>query len=591
MMKTVYQKNMKFIKKINSYLYDKINEVELKTVKKVITKNHYINIVKNVNENEFIIHSQYAPQYQAKFIARNAFKDDKYDIIFLFGLGLGYELKEMIKLNGKVRYFVVEPDEEIFKLLLEYDDIKYLFNRINIHFILGHNSEDIGRFYNNVIGFEKSVNIKFVVLPSYQNIYESLINDIFSNIKEKINVFRVNINTVTVSHKQWFQNYIGNLKYADNMCPVTKLKENFNGEPAIVVSAGPSLNYNIETLRELQGKVLITTAGSGISVLENKKIKADIICMIDGWVNESRLIENVELNRDAAVFYSSMLYYKILSKLQGPKFLLNVNNMDSEIYSTIGEDPFNLFSGPSVANSLVYNLSELGCSPIIFLGQDLCYSSGKNYAEGATYERDMSGELNNKGYIKMKNKTNVDVYTTPTFLSMKTSMEFCIKLHPHIKYLNGTEDGLEIEGAKNIDFNEYARKNFNDEYSLNIKDVYDNFINNETDIEKLKCMEKNLENENTKLIDLLKESIKYMDSGIEQKKIYKVIERSYNKLNSIRLYKNIIEPALGSLDFLYKNKNYIERNKQKFAYVLDKCLIMDNAFTYIVKGGEQDGVR
>lgn len=591
MIKTVYQKNMKLIKKLNPYLYDEMDKVKLKTVKKIITKNHSDNIIKNIEENGFIIHSQYDPQRQAKFIAKNVFENDKYDIIFLFGLGLGYELKEMIKLNGNVRYFIVEPDEEVFKLLIESDNIKYLFNKINIHFILGHNSEDIGKFYNEVVGFEKSVNIKFVVLPSYQNIYKDLINDTFLNIKEKINIFKVNINTAVASHRQWFQNYVGNLKYVNDMCPVTKLRENFSGRPAIVVSAGPSLNYNIEMLRGLQGKVLIATAGSGISILENKKIKADIICMIDAWVNESKLVENIKLNKNTSLLCSSMLYYKILEQFSGPKFLLNVNNMDNEIYNTIGEKPFNLFSGPSVANSLAYNLSELGCSPVIFLGQDLCYSSGKNYAEGATYEKDMSGEFKKKGYVKTKNKNNRDVYTTPVFLAMKTSMEFCIKLHPHIKYLNGTEDGLEIEGAKNIDFNEYARKNFNDEYSLNIKDVYDNFINNETDIEKLKCMEKNLENENTKLIDLLKESIKYMDSGIEQKKIYKVIERSYNKLNSIRLYKNIIEPALGSLDFLYKNKNYIERNKQKFAYVLDKCLIMDNAFTYIVKGGEQDGVR
>ena len=586
MIKTLYQKNMKLIKKLNPYLYDEMNKVELKTVKRIMTKNHSNNIVKNMNGNDFIIHSQYNPQYQAKFIAKNTFKDNKYDIIFLLGLGLGYELKEMIKLNGKVRYFVVEPDEEVFKLLLECDDVKYLFNKINIHFILGHNSEDVGKFYNNVIGFEKSVNVKFVVLPSYQNIYKDLINDIFSNIKEQINVFKVNINTTIVSHKQWFQNYIGNLRYADNMCPVTKLKEGFNGKPAIVVSAGPSLNYNIDMLRQLQGKVLMATAGSGISILENKKIKADIICMIDGWVNESRLIENVELNKDAAVFYSNMLYYKILSKLRGPKFLLNVNNMDNEIYDTIGIKPFDLFSGPSVANSLVYNLSELGCNPIIFLGQDLCYSSQKNYAEGAIYKKDMSNELNNRGYIKIKNKNNDDVYTTPVFLSMKTSMEFCIKLHPSIKYLNGTKDGLKIERAEDIDFNEYAKRNFNGKYDIKIRDIYNNFINNEIDNKKIKNMKENLENENLELINLLKNFISYMESEVDQNKIYKNIEKIYKKLNSIGLYKNIIKPSAGNLEFMYKNKDYIEKNKQKFAYVLDKCLIMDNAFTCIVKGGK-----
>ncbi|NLU09259.1 MAG: hypothetical protein GXW91_13825, partial [Clostridiales bacterium] len=67
MIKTLYQKNMKLIKKLNPYLYDEMNKVELKTVKRIMTKNHSNNIVKNMNGNDFIINSQYNPQYQAKF--------------------------------------------------------------------------------------------------------------------------------------------------------------------------------------------------------------------------------------------------------------------------------------------------------------------------------------------------------------------------------------------------------------------------------------------------------------------------------------------------------------------------------------------
>ena len=259
MVNKIYKKNMKLIKDINPYLYDEINRIELRTVKTSITRNHSKNIIKNNKGIEFIIHSQYNPEYQAQFIAQNAVKDNP-DIIFLFGLGLGYELKKMIKLNNRVRYFVVEPDREIFKILLQNFDINFLFSKINIHFILGKRAEDIGDFYENVVGCEKSIKIKFVILPSYKNIYDKLIQEILLSIKEKMNIFRVNVATLTVSHRQWFQNYIGNLKYLNLMCPVTKLKESFKGKSAILVSAGPSLNYNIDMIKRLQGKVLIATA-------------------------------------------------------------------------------------------------------------------------------------------------------------------------------------------------------------------------------------------------------------------------------------------------------------------------------------------
>lgn len=585
MTNSIYEKNMKLIKKRNPYLYNKINNIEISTVKKIITKDHNNNVIKYINDSYFIIHSQYDPQCQAKFIAKNVF-NDKSDIIFLFGLGLGYELKEMIKLNSHVRYFIVEPDEEIFKMLIQNDDMEFLFNKINIHFILGKKSEDIGQFYNTVIGFEKSVNVRFIVLPSYQNIYENLIYDTFSNIKDKINIFKVNINTIIASHRQWVQNYIGNLKYLDSMCPVTKLKKFLKGKPAIIVSAGPSLNYNIDAIRKIQGKVLIATAGSGISILETKKIKADVICMIDGWQEESKLIKNISLNKNTALFYSSMLYYKIVDQLYGSKFLLNVTNMDNTIYNTVGENPFNLFSGPSVANSLVYNLSELGCNPIIFLGQDLCYSSGKNYAEGATYEKDMSKEFKSNKYIKMKNKNREDVYTTSVFLAMRTSMEYCIKMHPNIKYLNGTVNGLTIRGAKDIDFNEYVKKNFKSVYNMNLEHIYSYFINIQDNKNKFADMIDNLENENTEIVNLCKNAIKFMESDNDKDKKYKYIKKVNDKLDKISLYKDIISPDLFNLDYIYKNKDYIEKVRQELAYILDKCLIMDNAFTHIVREGK-----
>ncbi|MBV4416556.1 motility associated factor glycosyltransferase family protein [Clostridium tyrobutyricum] len=588
MTNNIYEKNVTQIKNLNPYLYNEISRLELKTVKCITTKNHSKNVIKTVSGIDFIVHSQYNPQFQAQFIAENVFADNP-DIIFLFGLGLGYELKEMIKLNKNVRYFIIEPDEEIFKILLQSSDIKFLFDNINVHFILGKKADDIGSFYENVIGCEKSVKAKFIILPSYKNIYRDLIHNVFLNIREKINNVKVNITTLTVSHRQWFQNYIGNLKYLNSMCPVTNLKENFKEKPVIIVSAGPSLNHNIETLKKLQGKVLIAAAGSGISVLESNGIKADIMCLIDGWEAESKLIENVEINKNTSLFYSSMLYYKINDKLPGAKFLLNVNQMDKKIYDTVGEIPFNLFSGPSVANSLAYNLSGLGCNPIIFLGQDLCYSSGKNYAKGAVYEKDMSRELNTQNYIKLRNKNNEDVYTTSPFLAMKSSMEFCIKVHPNIEYLNGTKDGLCIEGTKDIDFNEYADKNFTDKYDMNLEKIYYKFINNKKNIKNLQHITENLENENLELIRLCKNAIEYIESETNKEKNRKYIKNIYEQLDKISLYKEILNPNLTNLDYIYKNKSYIEKNKQKLEYILDKCFIMDNAFTYIVKGGKQVG--
>jgi hypothetical protein len=105
-------------------------------------------------------------------------------------------------------------------------------------------------------------------------------------------------------------------------------------------------------------------------------------------------------------------------------------------------------SGFSVANIALYLLIQLRCSPIVFIGQDLCYTRGKLHAEGS-WDEDIEDR-----YIRKQIET-VDifgnkVYTDKTFIGMKNIFESIIADSPEVKYYNATEGGLPIKGAENI---------------------------------------------------------------------------------------------------------------------------------------------
>lgn len=495
----------------------------------------------------------------------------------------------MLKLNSNTRYFIIEPNIEIFKKSLEISDIKFLFNNNNIFFILDNRLEYIINFFETLVYNDKTVNIKFVVLPTYYLIYNELINKIEEHVNELINKIRINIRTVNLSNRAWCQAFIANFKHLKSACPVQKLKPVFQNVPAIIVAAGPSLNYNIDKLKEVNGNAIIAAVGTGIQILEANNIRADLAGAIDVWKSEEELFQNLNLNRDIPLLYSSHLCYSIPSIISGPKFVMNCGLMDTYINTNLKWEQYNIFTGPSIANTIAYNLSELGCNPIIFLGQDMCFAEEKWYAKGAKNNADFTKEqLEKQGYIKTKNKKNKDVYTMNTFLGMKTSMEQCIEQHPYIKYLNGTEDGLKIKGAEDIDFNSYIEKNLNvkkEPIGNIIKKVYNRHIE-DYDKEAISKFIGCTKEQNDNIISLIKDLLLVIGGDSSENEKRQHINYVEDLLNKNDFYSFFVKTLINEVEFIYKSKPYLERMEQQYSYILDKCMIMENAFIYEVFQGK-----
>lgn len=583
-MNKLYINNLRYLSQLNKKFKKDLEAVRVSSVFIKESKDEEKNIFTLYKENEVAIHSNYYPRKQARFIAEDALKDSP-DVVFLFGLGLGYELKEMIKLNNTTRYFIIEPNIEIFKKSLEVLDIKFLFNNNNIFFILDNRCEYIINFFETLVYNDKTVNIKFVVLPTYYLIYNELINEIERHINEIINKIRINIRTINLSNRAWCQAFMANLKHLKSSCTVEKLKPIFKNVPAIIVAAGPSLNYNIDKLKEINGKAIVAAVGTGIQILEANNIRADLVGAIDVWKSEEELFHNLKLNRDIPLLYSSHISYNIPSMMPGPKFLMNCGLMDTYINENLHWEKFNIFTGPSIANTIAYNLSELGCNPIIFLGQDMCISEESWYAKGAKNNIDFTKEeLEKQGYIKTKNKKNKDVYTLSAFLGMKTSMEKCIEQHPDIKYFNGTEDGLEIKGAENINFNTYVDESLNIENQMignKIKQVYNEQIENydkKVINEFIECTKKYNDN----IIYLIKGLLLVLSGDSSEKEKIQHINYVENLLTKNEFFSSLVKTLVNEIEFVYQSKPYLERIEQQYAYILDKCLIMENAFVYEV---------
>lgn len=580
-MEKVYRTNLQYLKNMDINLYDIISKLNVKNTYIEISKSGDKNIVKRYNGTKYHIYSSIKPMEMCEVICDNAFSEES-DIIFVFGIGLCYELKKMLDKDEEKTYIVIEPDEEIFKVMLENVDISFMVNsKANIAFYVGKELKQIMYIFENIIKELKSLKIKFVVSPAYKAIYYGLYEKIVEGLRLKLNRYIVNINSINNHDKVWYKNFVRNFRYIKETVPVRALEGSFKNVPAVICAAGPSISYDIEALKKLKKNVLIAAAGTGITVLESNGIKADIAGAMDGDISEAILFRDLNINRNVNLFYSFQVNEYVLENAEGNKFLMNQINMDWYINSNLNWKAYEQFSGSSIANVMAENLARLGCNPIIFLGQDLCYSRDKSYAEGAAYYSEIDqNEFENSGeYIKVKNKNDEYVYSKPQFISMRDVMERVIAVNKNTEFLNASRDGLKLKGAKDINFGEYYEKNL---YNYKEIDLYNS----------IKSLHKNYNCENInmgitnsflgefnnslKRIYLISENIiKAIKSDYKDDIKKRIISDLENKLEQIDFYRMVLKFSVENIEFLTP-KSYFDRKLNVYLYVLDKCYIMLN---------------
>lgn len=583
-MNKIYKNNLQLLKNFSPAFYETVSSINGQTVRGCRTRKNKINIIKSFKGKELFIHSNYDPIEQAKAVSKFSLEENN-DIIFVFGLGLGYELKEMIKKDYKKNYFIVEPDKDIYKAMLENVDIKFMTNH-NITFILNDDPNIIANDFSNFIREKNTTSVKFSVLPSYQYIYSDLISKTFEKIKNVLLMLQGGFNTSIFTAKQWALNYSNNLQYLYETEPLSKLHNAFQGMPAVIVGAGPSLDENIEHLKKIFNKALIVTGGSGISVAENNEIKCHIAGAMDGWWYGEKIFEDLKINKDINLFYSSQVFSLVPSMVKGRKFLFNQVEMDYFINKKMKWDYWSKFSGPSITNVLAFHLAKLGCNPIIFVGQDLCYSKQKLYAKGAAFESRKPEDVTS-GFIEAKNIQGEEVFTDRSFINMKNSMEFAIKLNPSTKYLNGTKYGVHIEGAEDINFNDYVDNILLKEKDYDFQSIIDEKYGtccDESKKEKIDLFLNKLKKDIEQVLIVFKDILIFIDNDDTKEKKEKYILKNEKVLEKNELFVEFLKPMFDDLlKLMYKERQFLDMKKQAYCFYYDKCNSMNNNLEITLK--------
>jgi hypothetical protein len=313
------------------------------------------------------------------------------------------------------------------------------------------------------------------------------------------------------------ENFWRNLKHIVN-CPNSgSLKGILKGLPVVIVNSGPSLNKNIDVLKQYQGKVAIIAAGSAIGALYKHGIIPDFCVVIDPF----QLLEDCILpysTDKTTLICSTNTYYGLVDKFPGQKvFYYNASSIsiasDLVKYLDIKSGVYTsaTCSTPSFSLALYMEASE-----IIFIGLDMCIYGNQVYADGV-----LPDEM--KDLYEVESIDGKKMFTYTTYREVWNYFNIIVPKIKDRTIINATQGGLGIKNALVMDLKNVAEQYFKEEVML--PELSGSNIDKSKILEELNILKDNL-GDLIKYIGFYK---KYINELIESGLKFEFIETEVNE--------------------------------------------------------------
>ncbi|MCG8687406.1 MAG: DUF115 domain-containing protein, partial [Desulfobacterales bacterium] len=231
------------------------------------------------------------------------------------------------------------------------------------------------------------------------------------------------------------------------------LKDYFKGVPAYLVSAGPSLNKSVAELKRVQGRGLIFAVDAAVPVLLEAGIMPHFVGALDFhdiiFEKASAYISKL----DQTVLICGGTVTPLVSKRFPPGkicWAFTQTYMDNWLNKQLGGSLV-MTRGNQVADMNLFAAIVMGCSPIVLVGQDLCFESEcQSHAAGAVISSNgpvRFGGDEDEPLIPVPGNYSEKVETNRVFLDGIRTFEHVIEEYPG-HYINATDGGAYIKGTE-----------------------------------------------------------------------------------------------------------------------------------------------
>lgn len=246
---------------------------------------------------------------------------------------------------------------------------------------------------------------------------------------------------------------------------INSYRDAYKGKPAIIVSAGPSLNKNIEELKTLQHKAVIISAGSAIMALKKHGIVPHYLCSIDPYqINAERTLPY--LDERTTLIADCQVSHEIIDEFPG-NVIFFASEFDKELVPDL--NIINELQTNATVTTTSLNLAvHFGCDPIVLVGQDMCYGKEFTHADNRS----------DKNIYDLKFE-DIHGNTVKSTLAFKEVFDYFNSTVPNLqcRVINATEGGAGIIGADVMTLKQVKKELKNDMQIFDVKYDYRETIN------------------------------------------------------------------------------------------------------------------
>ena len=431
-MNNIFLKNLKALELKNPKLKEIIQTFIPTEVPKLIQENNSYNIL---YKNK-VMHNPQNPLGEANQIFSMA-ENTPISIHIIHGLGLGY-LFQITSLNSKGTVILYEPDLNILWFALTLIDFSNDILKENVYITTYF--DELAECVYQKSGIKNSPLL--LSLPSQRELYPEEFEDFIKKIQNLIGSFSLDLKFTQQKFYPSLKMLIENIPYLLSEIPLAQIKNKYQGKTAVIVSAGPTLDRNIEFLKKYRNRFVLFTVGTAIKTLYKNNIKPDYLCIIETY-DSSKQIEGLDLSDVNFITepYSNPIYRNF--KFKNIFSHISCNNQLNQFWSKISNIDINEYKSKGTVSYTALNSARiLGFSKIILVGQDLAYIEGQCYSKDSIY-KDLICQFNkesNKWEITAKDFdefSNVITASENPKIKKKTALRRLKNLNNSLHYVKG----------------------------------------------------------------------------------------------------------------------------------------------------------
>ncbi len=479
MNKSIYEKNMAALREKYPVWASLLEEVKRKkrNFDLIVEESLMGDVILKVRQDGKVLYlnGKYAPSAVIDRWFEQQGEIGEYAPIVIIGIANGEHIRQIIERAPKTSNILIyEPSFELFRRAMQEVDLSFIFQPdIPVGIIVEDiNPHEIDAYFNHFISYDNMALLKYYISGNYRELFTEQVENFVTRMTKYITDIQVTWDTVLRYADVRAVNVLANLHHLYEGYSMGELFGILPEDvPAIVVSAGPSLNKNIMDLKKAVGKACIIATDTAMKPLLNAGIIPNLFVIVDGLKPEL-LFQHKDISKVPMVTMTGVSTEPMTCHKGKKFFYLASSGLENEIMARLKEKDEdarglpNLMTGGSVATSAFSLALNMGARTVILVGQDLAMTGNKTHADG-TFQ-DKMDDINVEGneYFEIESVDGGKVLTRPDFKLYLDWFEKYIKLWTHITTVDATEGGALIHGSKIMTLKNAVRKYCKREFNV-----------------------------------------------------------------------------------------------------------------------------